>query len=1318
MRRLWHLFSCFGTNRSLLTCRRGATPSPLVTGVTVLSLTGASVGVGYGGAVDSWRCDLAAKGCEVSFDFEPSAGAPQVGPEPFFNVRNVTSNVDEAALLLPKEARVTPPLLDSVRLAFDVNSPEAQRILKEILERRSAAARAAQSATTWAKARQLLTTFGRGAILAVPYMLSGGKDPFPLAGWDGGWRAKNPDVYPGWKFHASAPDRNGVIHVSAWRKGPPEQRLSVELTGDGTAFYTPSGELAMVLDEGYAAFFNPDIAFPQLIELDRVPHEPHLGVGTPDEIPSPGTGTGVDTDSDREPELPQLLVVKPMNTHWHYNSDSGWWEERDEKGNVWSWSRDDPRQPGGTRILNAGFKPTRYAFPGPDGLLYPVRRDGTRLSLGGRGDDPIPAAVAQAFIERLQEFVGWRLQIDARQGFPAPADGSTSVWKELSWEHIPGETAQMLRGVDATGRVHLLGYRVPPGADSPSLTKAPKGPILGEPIVVDVDGVLATLFVPEDSVADFQSAVEGGQPWHIALAATYADILGARSGSPVSLFSRMAGMPTVFGPNNEWRLTEASPEDARGIVVFEHKDGPLVVIEQKNDALEIHLEKDAERLLGAFAEELFGGSLDALRGDNSPVRLYVDPTADYVTRSSAMDGGELLRQRILAEQKRRRDRVQLSLSFEQLVQRYGYSLVEVGQGELYSTEQPTLEARLRRHFARVPDLAMERNLLSAVENKTPFGRALAAAGYRRSATGGLIIPERERADAGLDEVGPALLRRVVLGRKADGSLVEISAGNRSVAVPIMSQVSDYEFVSRYMDGELVTGPHDDRGTAYTVATDLHDWVHDYVTRADPELSAEVIAALKRAAALPADHALLRDNIYNLLEHAIVVDAGAKAALLAWAPFLNGYDGRVVTQYDVAAHLDRVSEPDLTALARLVTQQAPHLIQAFGAGAADEVWIGESSRYERRLFVALRDGASVDQIKTLLAASLAELHNWSLIPREGFADAFVAPDRDQELLKQIFVHTSAVDPMSKNYQDPVGVTHPAPPVPEGLPPRSDWALRRSDAGGALVWTNSQTGSRFVVPDSELTATLAGDFAASFPDADYGVDGPPYVMKVAESWLEPEAELKAHRRPGVHIGTAGLANLDMVGSEGAILFDINSQQTKFWRVFEEQLKVTTDRREFPRALLAAQLGQDTIGHSMPPEEAAALHAELNRNGGWMSTDEGYAAVRKLALEGKLIFTTTSIQDTRRWGEIGAWLGDQNLPVSTFYVSNLRNFATRGIPGGIDGFYQEGLHGADIVAAIEAVAGFRRDGLIVIDGGGGEMALRPYDAFKTSIDDELGE
>lgn len=400
MRHFRHLFTHFMPFRSLLACQRGTTPSPLVTAVTVASLAGASAGVGYSEALQPWQCGLAAEGCEVAVDFEPRGANLPLGPESFLSVRNVSLGPEETVPLLPREE----PAADHIRLAFDWSSPAGQAILEEIMRKRADAAKVAQAAKGWSAARQLLTTFGRGVIMAVPYVLSGGKEPFPLAGWDGGWHAKNRDTYPGWKFHASAPDRNGVIHVSAWNKGPPERRLSVKLTGDGTAYWTPSGELAMVLDEGYAAYFNPDIAFPELADGSSLVVDPSRGI--PGSEPIAG-----DDDADNEragtPALPALIVVKPQNTTWRYNDRTGFWEEVDEKGHIWGRQREDPRAGGASPPLDIGFKPTRFVFEGPDGLLYPIVISGNEVILGERTGRPISAELLQSFLTYIHQHGAW-----------------------------------------------------------------------------------------------------------------------------------------------------------------------------------------------------------------------------------------------------------------------------------------------------------------------------------------------------------------------------------------------------------------------------------------------------------------------------------------------------------------------------------------------------------------------------------------------------------------------------------------------------------------------------------------------------------------------------------------------------------------------------------------------------------------------------------------------------------------------------------------------------------------------------------------------
>lgn len=423
MRRLRHVQREKVSTWSLLADVRGGAPSPLVTGVTLLSVAGVSAGVVHNGNFLPSRCEgsTRAVGCPLSQDLGQSAAGANLRRNRFFDVREVEDGaVDETALLLPKEARVLAPSGDSFRLALAPGSA-GQQALEELLRKRAAeraaaaAARAGQTASGWAAARKLLAAVGRGAVLSIPYLLSGGKDPFPLAGWDGGWRARNPDVYPSWRFHASA-DRDGVVFVSAYNSGPPERRLSTTLTRDGPAYRNNAGEIAMVIDEGYATYFGPEVAFPQLLSAETNTRPGSLGDEAAGE-------EGVE-----EPDLPTPILVKPQHTQWHYNGDTGYWEERDQDGRVWSWSRDRPYASGGALRGDIGFKPTRRGWEGPDGLLYPVDVEGQRITLRQRGDDPIPGHVHHAFAALLE-----RYGLRASHGQPTSTPEQLRLLQKYGW---------------------------------------------------------------------------------------------------------------------------------------------------------------------------------------------------------------------------------------------------------------------------------------------------------------------------------------------------------------------------------------------------------------------------------------------------------------------------------------------------------------------------------------------------------------------------------------------------------------------------------------------------------------------------------------------------------------------------------------------------------------------------------------------------------------------------------------------------------------------------------------------------------------------
>ena len=68
---------------------------------------------------------------------------------------------------------------------------------------------------------------------------------------------------------------------------------------------------------------------------------------------------------------------------------------------------------------------------------------------------------------------------------------------------------------------------------------------------------------------------------------------------------------------------------------------------------------------------------------------------------------------------------------------------------------------------------------------------------------------------------------------------------------------------------------------------------------------------------------------------------------------------------------------------------------------------------------------------------------------------------------------------------------------------------------------------------------------------------------------------------------------------------------------------------------------------------VNEELNRKGSWLSTDAGYAHIKKLAAQGKICVITEDIRNENVFGKIAKKLKDNGISIDTLYVSNISQY-----------------------------------------------------------------
>ena len=181
-------------------------------------------------------------------------------------------------------------------------------------------------------------------------------------------------------------------------------------------------------------------------------------------------------------------------------------------------------------------------------------------------------------------------------------------------------------------------------------------------------------------------------------------------------------------------------------------------------------------------------------------------------------------------------------------------------------------------------------------------------------------------------------------------------------------------------------------------------------------------------------------------------------------------------------------------------------------------------------------------------------------------------------------------------------------------------------------------------------------------EYGMLAPVHLGPVGEDikMLHHKSEMVRQGENGVHIGFAGLANIDFALSSqagGLVLCDFNRNQTKFWKELFNLVHTCPDAMTAQRVMqnLLRRDDQQTLqfaGADGPIDiRAGNLTSEIITQP-WLRDNRKYQQLKALVDKGRVAAITLDCCDTDRAIQISDWLRENGLHASTLYVSNLRN------------------------------------------------------------------
>jgi len=145
--------------------------------------------------------------------------------------------------------------------------------------------------------------------------------------------------------------------------------------------------------------------------------------------------------------------------------------------------------------------------------------------------------------------------------------------------------------------------------------------------------------------------------------------------------------------------------------------------------------------------------------------------------------------------------------------------------------------------------------------------------------------------------------------------------------------------------------------------------------------------------------------------------------------------------------------------------------------------------------------------------------------------------------------------------------------------------------------------------------------------------------------------------VHIGFAANFNYDLIAHRNptyAIVCDISPIMLKYFEQLSLCVQKSSNRHEFVKNMQT--LIQDNADFYYSLEKGSSismlcdLTTELSRAKSWLSTDEGYARVKQMHEEGRILYLKLDVTDKKGFQSISSWIKGKGLFVDTIYASNI--------------------------------------------------------------------
>ena len=187
-----------------------------------------------------------------------------------------------------------------------------------------------------------------------------------------------------------------------------------------------------------------------------------------------------------------------------------------------------------------------------------------------------------------------------------------------------------------------------------------------------------------------------------------------------------------------------------------------------------------------------------------------------------------------------------------------------------------------------------------------------------------------------------------------------------------------------------------------------------------------------------------------------------------------------------------------------------------------------------------------------------------------------------------------------------------------------------------------------------------------------EGSPYIVSNESG---TDTTLKSLRRENtgrgdVHVGVAGLFNLDVIAARRSFYGVMVDRDNKISRFFEELGRIiqgASTREDFITKFLEFIESPKGSGYISSKE----LRKDLLNPNGWLANEESFAYIKKMFQEKRLFFYRVDLRNNDVFGKISEWLDENGLRVDTLYISNIRDWFFKNSKGKILQGYNDALN-----------------------------------------------